>query len=75
MVGLWGVVKDESLYSMLSSDSDLETICEQMIFAANAAGGPDNITALVIEVGPLFKKSSTTKLKAAHDQQEVIKAR
>lgn len=48
--GLWGVVEEEKLTELLGEDCDLESICRQMIDAANENGGPDNITAVVIRI-------------------------
>jgi protein phosphatase len=49
--GLFSVVSDEQIASILERrDIPLDQVCRQLIEAANAAGGPDNITALVLEV-------------------------
>jgi PPM family protein phosphatase len=48
--GLSGVVAHETIADILGADAPLETICERLIAAANAGGGPDNITVLVIQV-------------------------
>jgi protein phosphatase len=49
--GLSGVVSHETIASILGdATSDLDTICERLVAAANEGGGPDNITALVVEV-------------------------
>jgi protein phosphatase len=49
--GLSGVVPHEGIEQMLADNAGgLEGICERLIAAANAAGGPDNITVLVLEV-------------------------
>ena len=49
--GLWGSVKDAAIADMLRSTDDLEAACQLLVDAANDAGGPDNITALVVRVG------------------------
>jgi serine/threonine protein phosphatase PrpC len=49
--GLWESVKDAAIGEILSSTDDLEAACQLLIDAANDAGGPDNITALVVRVG------------------------
>lgn len=49
--GLSSVVSHETIYARLSADAPLEAICATLVDAANAAGGPDNITALVLEAG------------------------
>ncbi|HXG54290.1 MAG TPA: PP2C family serine/threonine-protein phosphatase [Vicinamibacterales bacterium] len=49
--GLFGVVDDEQITRILADpQATLDGICGQLIDAANAAGGPDNITALVIQI-------------------------
>ena len=49
--GLFGVVTDDQIGTILSDrDSPLDTLCERLIEAANAAGGPDNITALIVQI-------------------------
>src|SRR3954470_3589004 len=42
--GLSGVVPHDTIADILGSDAPLETICDRLIAAANAGGGPDNIT-------------------------------
>ncbi len=49
--GLWGSVKDAEIAEMLRSTDDLEAACQLLVDAANDAGGPDNITALIVRVG------------------------
>jgi len=49
--GLFGVVSDGQITRILGDRaSTLDGICGLLIDAANAAGGPDNITALVIQI-------------------------
>jgi serine/threonine protein phosphatase PrpC len=49
--GLFSVVPDEQIAVLLATPGvSLEDVCQKLIDAANAAGGPDNITALVLEV-------------------------
>ena len=49
--GLFGVVPDERISEIVSDRAaSLEEICGRLIEAANAAGGPDNITAMVLQV-------------------------
>ena len=51
--GLWGLVSDKSISEIVWSAPDLQTACNRLVDAANAAGGPDNITAVIIEYAPL----------------------
>lgn len=49
--GLFSVVGDERIAGILADRSlALEDVCSRLVAAANGAGGPDNITALVLEV-------------------------
>ena len=49
--GLFSVVSDEQIAEVMGDRGvPLEQICQRLIEAANAGGGPDNITALVLEV-------------------------
>jgi protein phosphatase len=49
--GLFSVVPDEQIAQMLGDqNATLEQVSQRLVEAANAAGGPDNITALVLEV-------------------------
>jgi protein phosphatase len=49
--GLFAVVGDAQIAEILGDRSlSLEEICTRLVEAANAAGGPDNITALVLEI-------------------------
>jgi protein phosphatase len=47
--GLSGVITHEEIAAALGGPGDLEEVCRSLVQAANAAGGPDNITALVID--------------------------
>ena len=49
--GLFSVVSDDQIAAILADRNiPLEQVCQRLIDAANAAGGPDNITTLVLEV-------------------------
>jgi PPM family protein phosphatase len=48
--GLSGVVGFEALESIIASTHPLQETCRSLIDAANAAGGPDNITVALIKV-------------------------
>lgn len=49
--GLWGSVPDTAIADMLNSTDELEVACQLLVDAANDAGGPDNITALLVRTG------------------------
>ncbi|MFQ5942713.1 MAG: PP2C family protein-serine/threonine phosphatase [Anaerolineales bacterium] len=46
--GLWGEVPENELTSIVTLHDEPNEICEELVRAANAAGGPDNITALLV---------------------------
>jgi serine/threonine protein phosphatase PrpC len=49
--GLFGVVPHEKIMELMSDrTATLEDICGRLVDAANAAGGPDNITAMILQV-------------------------
>lgn len=48
--GLSGVLSYEDIGDRLRAAGELDTICASLVDAANAAGGPDNITVLVLQV-------------------------
>jgi protein phosphatase len=49
--GLFGVVGDDRIMAILGdTDASLEDICRRLVAAANNAGGPDNITTLVLQI-------------------------
>jgi PPM family protein phosphatase len=47
--GLWGSVVDDEIYRIVQSAPNPSIACMNLIEAANAAGGPDNITAILIQ--------------------------
>jgi len=46
--GLWGTVPESDIRRIVLNAGDPQTACDQLIQAANGAGGPDNITAILI---------------------------
>ena len=47
--GLWGMLSDQAIQAVLASAATPQESCDQLIAAANEAGGRDNITVIVIE--------------------------
>ena len=47
--GLWGLVGDNQMLGVINSSDTLQIACDRLVEAANIAGGPDNITAILIE--------------------------
>jgi len=48
--GLWGSVSDGELFQIISNSESLQQACDQMVHAANRAGGTDNIAAILVEL-------------------------
>ena len=48
--GLHGVISDERIATVLAGVESLERACQQLIDDANGAGGPDNITTLILDI-------------------------
>lgn len=46
--GLWGVVPEKQITDTLRSSTEPQLVCQSLIQAANAAGGPDNISVIVV---------------------------
>ena len=49
--GLTEAVDDDRITELLSAGADGEAACRSLIDAANAAGGPDNITVVLLRAG------------------------
>jgi PPM family protein phosphatase len=48
--GLWGVVPQDELRRIILDSPTPERACQGLVSAANAAGGPDNISAIIIRL-------------------------
>jgi serine/threonine protein phosphatase PrpC len=48
--GLWGVVAEREIYRLITTNPMPEQACLKLVEAANAAGGPDNITAILVRM-------------------------
>jgi serine/threonine protein phosphatase PrpC len=48
--GLWGVVPEEEIIKLVNSAPGPQIACQLLIDAANTAGGPDNITAILVRL-------------------------
>lgn len=48
--GLWGVVPERDIYHLIATNPIPEQACAKLVDAANAAGGPDNITAILVRM-------------------------
>jgi protein phosphatase len=48
--GLWGVVSERELFNTVSSSPNPQLACQSLIDAANSAGGPDNISVVIVRL-------------------------
>jgi serine/threonine protein phosphatase PrpC len=48
--GMCGPVEDQRIFDIVARAPDPQAACEALIEAANDAGGPDNITAVLVEI-------------------------
>ena len=48
--GLWGMLSDDAIAQIVGHAATPQAACDQLVDAANGAGGRDNITAIVVEV-------------------------
>jgi serine/threonine protein phosphatase PrpC len=48
--GLWGEVPGEEIARIISKSSSPQQASQALLAAANAAGGPDNISVIIIKV-------------------------
>ncbi len=63
--GLSSVIGEDQIREVLADSSDLDETCTRLIEAANASGGPDNITVVVVEM------TGTPSARAAVPQRPV----
>lgn len=48
--GLWGVLSEQQMHQAISGGETLEDGCQNLVNAANAAGGPDNISVILVKM-------------------------
>ncbi len=48
--GLWGVLSEERIFQIITESVSLQRACQTLVDAANAAGGPDNITVILVRL-------------------------
>jgi len=48
--GLWSVVPEENFSSIITEAPSLTAACQSLVAAANEAGGPDNISAILVQL-------------------------
>jgi serine/threonine protein phosphatase PrpC len=48
--GLWSVLPDDNLNRLVTAAPTLQEACQSLVEAANHAGGPDNISAVLVQL-------------------------
>jgi len=48
--GLWSVLGDSTIFKLVTTAKDLQSGCQSLVDAANEAGGPDNISVIVVQL-------------------------
>jgi serine/threonine protein phosphatase PrpC len=48
--GLWGVVPEDEIRKIIYEAPTIQRACQNLIAAANGAGGPDNISAVLVQL-------------------------
>jgi serine/threonine protein phosphatase PrpC len=47
--GLWSVLSEGNIFHLVATAKDLQDACQRLVAAANEAGGPDNISVIVVK--------------------------
>lgn len=48
--GMWGLVSDDEMLRIIYDGPNMQTACQNLVAAANAAGGPDNISVVLAQL-------------------------
>jgi protein phosphatase len=48
--GLWGVLTEQDLVRSINEAPNLQRACQNLVNAANTAGGPDNISVILVQL-------------------------
>lgn len=48
--GLWGLVSENEIFRNITEANNIQSACQTLVAAANAAGGPDNISAVLVKL-------------------------
>ncbi len=48
--GLWGVLSDQDIVRIIKEAPNLPRACQSLVEAANSAGGPDNISVVLVQL-------------------------
>jgi len=48
--GLWGLVPDDEMRRIIYEAPNMQRACQNLVTAANSAGGPDNISVILVQL-------------------------
>ena len=48
--GLWGVIPEREIFNVVATSPDPQQACQILVDTANAAGGPDNISIIIVRM-------------------------
>ena len=48
--GLWGVLDEDDIFNIITTAPNPQRACQNLIDAANSAGGPDNIAVILVRM-------------------------
>jgi serine/threonine protein phosphatase PrpC len=48
--GLWGLVPDDEMRRIIYEAPNMQRACQNLVMAANSAGGPDNISVILVQL-------------------------
>ncbi|MGB8215203.1 MAG: PP2C family serine/threonine-protein phosphatase [Anaerolineales bacterium] len=48
--GLWSVLSDTNIFNLVTTAKNLQGACQSLVAAANEAGGPDNISVIIVQL-------------------------
>lgn len=61
--GLWGVLSDKEVLNTVVNSKDPQDACDRLIELANNNGGPDNISAILVQSFPTLRKALPRRKK------------
>jgi len=57
--GLWDMLSDEDIQAVVMDNESVEDACTELIHQANEAGGDDNITVILVQIGGNSTRATT----------------
>ena len=69
--GLTTMIRDNAIAEILASEDDRERAADELVNAANIAGGADNITVVIVDIVEVADAGTTTEAADRADTDEV----